>query len=110
MHKGMGSFMTKTTSICVRYMNAEGWHVFQSDELPGLMVANKDARVAFDDVGPSIKLLLELDEGINCNVHQEMSFEEFLNVARGKLVASGPEEDRPLILSDKRFMVVPLAA
>lgn len=102
--------MSKTTSICVRYKHAEGWHVFQSDELPGLLVANKDARIAFDDVGPSIKMLLKLDEGIDCNVIQEMSFEEFLNVARGKAALPESEGDRPLVLSDKRFMVVPLAA
>ncbi len=71
----------KNTLICVRYKNTDGWHIFESDELPGLLVASKDAKIAFDDIGPSIKMLLELDEGIVCNVYQKMSFKDFLKVA-----------------------------
>ena len=66
------------TSVCVKYKYVDGWHVFASDDVEGLYVASKDAKLAFDDVGPSITLLLKLNEGIECVVKPEMPFANFL--------------------------------
>lgn len=70
------------TSICVEYKFVDGWHVFASEALPGLYVASQDAKKAFDDVAPSIQMLLKLDEGIDCEVETEPGFEEFLELAK----------------------------
>lgn len=88
------------TSICVNYKFVDGWHVFASDDLPGLYVASQDAQKAFADVGPSIQMLLKLDEGLECTVEPELSFCEFLDLAK-----NDGEPKRQVVLSDKRFAV-----
>lgn len=92
--------MTLKSSICARYKAVDGWHVFQSDELPGLYVASKDAQAAYNDVGPCIELLLKLDEGIHCTVVPEVPFRDFL-----RAVSSAEDVDAgaPLVMSDRRF-------
>lgn len=97
-----------TTSICVRYKNVEDWHVFESEELPGLYVASKDRQKAYEDVPQSITLLLRLIEGIDCTVTPELTFKEFvakLRVAKDKDGDNG----RLLIMEDKRFIVAAAA-
>lgn len=49
-------------SINVRHKYAGGWHVFFSEELPGLYVASQDYKIALDDVGPAITKLIELND------------------------------------------------
>jgi hypothetical protein len=89
------------TSICVKYKYAEDWHVFASDDLPGLYVASRDAKKSFDDVGPAIQKLLLLDEGISCEVVSELDFREFIELAKGE----ASDEPAPMMFSDRRFAV-----
>jgi len=90
------------TSICVSYKNTDGWHVFASDDLPGLYVAHQNAEVAYNDISDSIEKLLMLNQGIQVKAEPELSFEEFLNALK-------PSEDskpqRPLVLSSQRYVV-----
>ena len=94
------------TSICVRYKCVDDWHVFQSEEVPGLYIASRDARLAFEDVAPAIKLLMKLNEGVDCEVVPEASFKEFIAAARDHEDA----EQAPLVLSNKRFVLSAVAA
>ncbi len=93
--------MTAKTSICARYKHADGWHVFQSDDLPGLYVASKDAERAYNDIAPSIELLIKLNEGITCKAIPELSYREFVAAFR----RDDEEPDMALVMSDKRFVV-----
>lgn len=92
--------MTLKTAVCIRYKFVEGWHVFQSDDVPGLYVANMDARRAFDDVGPSIKLLMKLNEGVDCEATPALPFSDFVSSLREEA-----EINPDLVMSDKRFIL-----
>lgn len=70
--------MSEITSIRVDYKNVEGWHVFTSEELPGLYVASQDPELAYNDVGTALEKLIELDTGATCRVSPEVPFSEFL--------------------------------
>lgn len=93
--------MTVETSICAKYKHVDGWHIFQSDAMPGLYVASKDPEKAYADIGPSIELLFKLTEGIDCKATPELSYREFVEA----LTSNSPSANKPLVLSDKRFFV-----
>ena len=97
-----------TASICAHYKSIDGWHIFQSNELPGLYVASRDAKKAYDDVALSIKTLVMLDEGVDCDVVPEKSFHEF--VASVKQHASDGAEHAPVVMSSRRYLLTSLAA
>ncbi|MBT2299300.1 hypothetical protein J7E70_02380 [Variovorax paradoxus] len=95
--------MTINTSVCARYRYADGWHIFDSEDLPGLYVASRDAEQAFNNVGQVIEGLFKLDHGIDIQIVPEVSVKEFLAaVAKDKM----PSAEHPLILSDRRFQVM----
>lgn len=73
--------MKKAAAIQVSYKFCDGYHVFKSDQLKELCVASKDPEVAFRDVTASIKLILKLTMGIDCEVEALQSFEEFIEDA-----------------------------
>lgn len=99
--------MTAKTSICAKYKNVAGWHIFQSDELPGMYVASREAERAYNDIAPSIELLLKLDEGIACTAIPEVSFHEFIAAFKHH---KDDDQDLSLVLSDKRFIVTGTSA
>lgn len=71
------------SSVAVRYKATfDGWHVFTSNDLPGLYVASTDAETAYNDVGPSIEKLLKLDLGLEATIRPELPFEQFVAVVR----------------------------
>ena len=88
------------TSIETTYKSVDGWHVFMSDELPGLYVASRDLDAAYRDVAPSIQALLKLDEGVDCTVSPEVSLAVFLASVRG---VDADFDDLPL--TSRRFGV-----
>jgi hypothetical protein len=92
------------TSICAKYKSVDGWHIFDSDDLPGLYVASRDAVTAYEDVAPAIEALIDLDEGIKVEAKPELSLAEFLESLKGEV----PEQ--PLVMSDKRFSVESMIA
>lgn len=76
-------------AISTHYKLVDGWHVFQSDELPGLYVASMDAERAFNDVGPSIELLMKLNHGVKLSARPELPFLDFLDSADKRFILSG---------------------
>lgn len=69
----------EATSIEIFYKHVDGWHVFTSDALPGLLVASRDAEKAYNDIAPSIQKWLELKQGISdAKVVAEEPFEDFI--------------------------------
>jgi len=92
------------TSVEVKYKGVDGWHIFESDELVGLLVASKDPAIAFADVPTAIEQLLMLDEGIKCKAMPEMTLDEFLGSLRGTEV-----EPHQLVMEDKRYIISPEA-
>ena len=96
---------TVRTSIAATYKVVDGWHIFVSEELPGLCVASPDLALAYEDVAQSIQALLELDEGVRCTVVPELPLEEF--IARAKGVSSEQDDFIPPV---RRFSVRSLSA
>jgi hypothetical protein len=97
------------TSVCVEYKNAEDWHIFVSDDLPGLFIANKDKEKSFHDVSNAIEKLLLLNEGIVCKAMPEMTYQEFVKMAK-EHKDSQELSTEPLVLSNKRFTIMQAAA
>ena len=91
---------TVKTSVSITYTAKDGWHVFASDELPGLYVASRDLATAYNDVGRSIEALLMLDEGIACVVEPEVAMDEFLAALRGL-----PSDNADYMPTVRRFAV-----
>ncbi len=77
-------------TILVDYEVVDGWHVFTSDQVRGLYVADPDQRAAFDAVGPTIEKLLAENERVLCVVRPAMTFEAFLDQER-------QEHDMPIM-------------
>jgi hypothetical protein len=71
-----------TTEICVRKIVKDGWHVYTCEQLPGLYVAHKNDRTAYDDLPEAIRKLVKLDDGVDCTVSHKLSYAEFVQRAR----------------------------
>jgi hypothetical protein len=99
--------MTIAKTICARYKGVDGWHIFDSDELPGLFVASRDPSAAFNDLAPAIEMLFRLDEGIACKAIPEATLEEFLEALKGQTHVEEPA--KAPVMEDKRFIVSGLA-
>lgn len=54
---------SRSKYITVRHELKDGWHVFTSEAMPGLLVASQNLETAALDVAPSIMKLMELDTG-----------------------------------------------
>ncbi|MEX2649873.1 MAG: hypothetical protein WD673_12760 [Alphaproteobacteria bacterium] len=78
---------TKIATIEVTYELRDGLHVFYSTDLPGLLVANRDPKTAYNDVSSAIELLLKLDDGITVTVAPAASFEEFRRQLKAPRIA-----------------------
>jgi len=70
-----------TTEICVRKTVRDGWHVYTCKELPGLYVAHKNDRTAYDDLPTAIQKLVKLDDGVDCTVSHKLTYAEFIQQA-----------------------------
>ncbi len=52
----------------VKYKCVEGWHILESDDLPGFYIANRDFGLAIAAVQPAIEKLRRLDaDGSGCS-------------------------------------------
>jgi hypothetical protein len=74
--------MTEAATIRVKYRFIDGYHVYTSDEVHGLYVAKRDARAAYEAVAPSLARLIELNEGVACQVEPALTFSELMRSAR----------------------------
>lgn len=84
--------MVASASIVVSHRVEEGWHIFQSDQLPGLYVVNRDPRRAYEAVGPAIAQLVRLDNNIEVTAVPEVSFEDFIGPARAELTVAAARQ------------------
>lgn len=73
--------MPQTTVIRVTYRFIDGLHVYTSDDVYGLYVANRDPQRAYAAVAPSLQKLISLNEGMNCQVEPAMTWSELLRAA-----------------------------
>jgi hypothetical protein len=74
--------MAGQAAIRVNYRFIDGYHVYTSDDVYGLYVANRDAQAAYDAVGPSLEKLISLNEKIDCRVEPVLTFSELLHSTR----------------------------
>jgi hypothetical protein len=80
--------MTVTTSIDIRYKQVDGMHIFDSAQVPGFYVANRDPKRAFDSIIPTIEMLVKLDTGIDCTATAEVPFSQFIGNVRADAVGT----------------------
>jgi hypothetical protein len=80
--------MVTSTSIEVSHRVEDGWHIFESVQMPGFYVAGKDPRRAYSDIGPSVEKLVKLDTGWDVRVAPEIPFDQFISSARSDLTAA----------------------
>jgi hypothetical protein len=81
--------MPQTTAIWVTYRFIDGLHVYTSDDVYGLYVANQDPERAYNAVAPSLQKLINLNEGMNCRIEPALTYPE--------LVRSIHFPDQPLV-------------
>jgi hypothetical protein len=79
----------RVTAIRVTYRLIDGFHVYTSDDVYGLYVANQDPKKAYDAVAPSLAKLILLNDGIVCRVEPTLTYAE--------LVRSAQHPSEPLI-------------
>jgi hypothetical protein len=79
----------RATAIRVTYRFIDGYHVYTSDDVHGLYVANQDPSKAYEAVAPSLEKLIRLNEGIVCRVEPTLTYSE--------LIRSTQRPDNPLI-------------
>jgi hypothetical protein len=65
------------TDITVRRSRRDGWHIYTCEAIPGLYIANKDDRLAYNDVPNAISLLFKLDWGVEVSVAHKVGYDEF---------------------------------
>jgi hypothetical protein len=75
---GDSQAMPQTTAIRVTYRFIDGLHVYTSEDVYGLYVANQDPQRAYDAVAPSLQKLICLNEGMNCRVEPALTYSELL--------------------------------
>jgi hypothetical protein len=71
-----------STVVIVNRKERDGWFVYTSDDIPGLYVASHDDQVAYDDLPASIRLLVKLNHGIECQVFHTVPYAEFVSAAQ----------------------------
>lgn len=74
--------MAEQAAIRVDYRFIDGHHVYTSDDVYGLYVANLDAQAAYDAVAPSLEKLIKLNEKIDCHVEPALTFPEDCHATR----------------------------
>ncbi|HEX3881989.1 MAG TPA: hypothetical protein VHW66_04975 [Stellaceae bacterium] len=74
--------MAGAAAIRVQYRCIDGCHVYTSEDVYGLYVANRDAEKAYDAIAPSLEKLIQLNEGLSCRVEPIMTFSEMVRSAR----------------------------
>jgi hypothetical protein len=72
----------RPTAIQVKYRFIDGHHVWTSDDVFGLYVANRDPRKAYEAVARSLEKLIQLNEGIACRVEPALTYSELIRAAQ----------------------------
>ncbi len=90
--------MSAAAAIRVNYRFIDGYHVYTSEDVYGLYVANRDPLAAYEAVAPSLEKLIELNEGISCRVEPALTFSELVRAARH------PEAPLPHEITSRSFL------
>lgn len=101
--------MTEVAVVTVHYRVVDGWHVFTSDDVYGLYVASKNPIEAVEDVIPSVKLLIKMNEGVECEIKTTKSFREVMALAQTAQDV-GEEISRPEVIESQQLVIWPKAA
>ena len=67
-----------STEVVVMRKAQDGWFVYTCADLPGLYVAHRNDQVAYNDLPEAIRLLVKLNEGIDCAVSHAVPYSEFV--------------------------------
>ncbi len=89
------------TTISVHALSADddGWHLIESEDLPGLLLAGKNLPALEADIPAAIKLIYRLNYGMNVDVRRHIRPEAMQT------------QQLPVKMSDtESWVVVPLAA
>lgn len=65
-------------TIRVMYRNVDGVHVFTSEDVRGLYVADRDLRRAYNEVSDALRDLMKY-QGIEASYGPEMSVDDFVS-------------------------------
>lgn len=68
------------TEISVRRASRDGWFVYTSEAIPGLYIASKDDRAAYNDVPKAIAQLFKLDWNANVSVSHKVGYDDFFSL------------------------------
>ena len=94
--------------IKVLYRFEHDHHIFTSDDLDGLLVANEDAATVYRQLVPSIKKILKIKTGREFNVETAISLDDLLaHVAEEHSTVEQEIREDSFVLSDKEFCLVP---
>ena len=65
--------------VRIEYSYQSGVHTFRAPDYPGFYLASPDAQLVFDDIPGALKLLVDMDFGVDCAVAVEggLTLEEF---------------------------------
>ncbi len=95
----------EAATIHAQYRFVSGYHIFTSKDVRGLYVASKDAKRAFDSVGPILQELVSRKLGSPCEIEPTMTFEQFIAyVDARRLMPAAP------VLGNREFVVRRAAA
>ena len=85
--------------VRIDYKYVAGQHIFASKDIEGLLVVSGDAEVAHRDVAPSIKKLLLMNNGIECEIQPAVPFKDFI----ARVTHKKEHADTPLTLSNQEY-------
>ena len=83
------------TQVKVHKHMRDSWHVYTCDQLPGLYVASKDHRIAYEDVPFAIRELIRLDFGLECVVAHQRAYPDLQELVTAVVdgIAEQTDED-----------------
>jgi hypothetical protein len=86
-------------SIRVDRQVREGWHIYTSKQLPGLLVVSKDERKAYGDLPSVIETLISADFGIECRVVHKIESTNLRDIRKavGRATAAIAERTKDLL-------------
>ena len=104
MLRGASESMKNETAygtIRAKYRFIDGYHVFTSEDVRGLYVASRDAKVAFEEVATVLEDLITRKIKGACEVRATLSFQDFLRATTGQ----EPSPSATPVLQDREFVI-----
>ena len=83
----------------IKHECIDGCHIFTSEQIPGLLLASRDACTLTSQLVPTIKKLIKLNKGVDCFVALGKEFDDFQRKS----------DENHLVMKD-RFAVIGEAA